>query len=148
MSLSWKSCLAVLVRIFLGGMFIYAAVPKIGDPFGFAVDVYNYRMLPDFAVGIVAAGLPWLELIVGACLVLGIRVRTTALLSMGMLGVFTLALFINTLRGINVDCGCFTADRSIGWRAVMEDMVFLLLSFWCFLSADTTGWVERVLLKK
>jgi uncharacterized membrane protein YphA (DoxX/SURF4 family) len=140
--------LPALIRILLGGLFIYAAVPKILDPFNFAVAVYNYKMLPGFAVGLVAAALPWLELVIGILLVLGVRVQASSLICTGMLVVFTLAIFINTLRGIDVDCGCFSTDRSIGWAAVVEDSILTLLSIWCLLSVPTWLSLENLFRRR
>ena len=145
MNLLKNQYLLMLVRLFLGGLFIYAAVPKIMDPFAFAVDVYNYKMLPGFAVGLVAASLPWLELAAGLLLVLGIRVRASAIIITGLLVIFTLAILINTLRGIDVDCGCFTSDRAIGWRAAAEDTVFTLLGLWYILCGKNFFCLENVL---
>ncbi len=140
-------CILFGVRLFLGVLFIYAAVPKILDPYAFAVDVYNYRMLPGFAVGIVAAGLPWIELIAGILLVAGIRTRAACLVVTGLLGIFTLALIINTLRGIDVDCGCFSAERSIGWFSAAEDAVLTLLGVWYLAKADSFLCLENAFLK-
>lgn len=140
--------LPALIRILLGALFIYAALPKILDPFNFAVAVYNYKMLPGFAVGLVAAALPWLELVIGILLVLGVRVQASSLICTGMLVVFTLAIFINTLRGIDVDCGCFSTDRSIGWAAVVEDSLLTLLSIWCLLSVPTWLSLENLFRRR
>lgn len=118
-------------RLLLGGLFIYAAVPKMLAPDAFAVAVYNYRLLPDGAIGIVAAGLPWIELVAGCMLVAGVRCRSACLVLTVLLGVFTAAMVINTLRGIDVECGCFTADRMIGWGAVAEDALLMMLGVWC-----------------
>jgi len=137
----------MIVRLFLGALFIYAAVPKIMDPFAFAVDVYNYRLLPGFAVGLVAAALPWLELAAGCLLVLGVRVRAAAVIITCLLAVFTLAMLINTVRGIDVHCGCFTSDRAIGWRAVTEDTVFTLLGIWYITCGKNFFCLENVLKK-
>jgi uncharacterized membrane protein YphA (DoxX/SURF4 family) len=61
-------------RIILGGIFIYAGVIKILDPAGFARDVSNYRMLPDLLVNPFAVVLPWIEVLAGLSLLLGIWV--------------------------------------------------------------------------
>ncbi len=137
--------LSALLRVLLGALFVYAAVPKIADPFSFAVDVYNYRLLPGWAVGVVAAGLPWLELAAGACLLLGVRVRAAALLITGMLLLFTAAMLINTIRGLDVSCGCFTVDRTIGWSAVAEDAALTLCALWCLVKARHAFCLENLL---
>jgi len=105
-------------------------------------------LLPGFAVGLVAAALPWLELLIGILLVVGVRVQASTLICTGMLVVFTLAIFINTLRGIDVDCGCFSTDRSIGWAAVAEDSLLTLLSFWCLLFVPNRFSLERLFRRR
>jgi len=129
--------LLFFVRIVLGGLFIYAAVPKIADPFLFSVQLYNYRLLPVPLVGLVAAVLPWVEFAAGMLLVVGFKPRAASCIVSCLLTIFTLALFINTLRGIDVECGCFAAERFIGWQSLVEDGLLTAVSFWYFICADS-----------
>ncbi|MFC1592259.1 MauE/DoxX family redox-associated membrane protein [Thermodesulfobacteriota bacterium] len=147
MSLLRNQYLLVLVRLLLGCLFVYAAIPKIADPFAFAVSVYNYKLLPGAGIGLVAAALPWLELVAGGCLIMGIRVRSAAVVITAMLGVFALALVVNTLRGIDVECGCFSTGRAIGWLAVAEDCALLLLGIWYVCCADAVCCLESAFRK-
>ena len=73
----------------------------------------------------VAIYLPWLELVCGAAILLVPRWRPAAgLLILGMLLGFT-GLFVSViLRGIEIDCGCFSVDGSgatIGWVDVLRN---------------------------
>ncbi|MFP4194277.1 MAG: MauE/DoxX family redox-associated membrane protein, partial [Desulfobacterales bacterium] len=49
----------VAARIFMGAVFLYASYDKILNPQAFAEAVYNYQILPDFAVNATALVLPW-----------------------------------------------------------------------------------------
>ena len=120
----------MLLRIALGGVFIYAAVPKIADPVAFAGSVAAYRILPYFWNYFAAAVLPFLELICGVLLVLGIRVRTGALI-IGVLNlVFMVALASAIVRGLDIDCGCFRqgGEKTTPWLALARDAVFLAMT--------------------
>lgn len=120
----------MLLRIALGGVFIYAAVPKIADPVAFAGSVAAYRVLPYFWNYVAAAVLPFLELICGVLLVLGIRVRTGALI-IGVLNlVFMVALASAMVRGLDIDCGCFRqgGEKTAPWIAFARDAVFLAMA--------------------
>ncbi|HVR42594.1 MAG TPA: MauE/DoxX family redox-associated membrane protein [Thermoanaerobaculia bacterium] len=102
--------LTVRVQIALGVIFVAAALPKIVDPPAFAQMIYNYRLVPGFAVNALALVLPWLELLAGLALILGIWRRSAAALVGAMLVAFIVAIGINLARGHAVDCGCFAVD--------------------------------------
>jgi uncharacterized membrane protein YphA (DoxX/SURF4 family) len=110
--------LTVRVQIALGVLFVAAALPKIVDPPGFAHMIYNYRLVPGAFVNAMALGMPWLELLVGLGLILGIWTRTSAAVVGALLLVFVAAIGINLARGNAIDCGCF--DVSAAGKSVAE----------------------------
>ena len=100
--------LSRIVRIALGAVFVYSAWPKIVDPPAFAQMIWNYRILPGWAVNPVALALPWLELLCGVALIAGCLRRGAALITGTMLVVFMGAISADLARGIAIDCGCFS----------------------------------------
>jgi hypothetical protein len=98
----------VVCRLILGGLFIYAGIHKVADPHGFAAIIYNYKLLPDTLVTVSAVVMPWVEIFAGILLVAGIYKRTSALVLSSLLLVFSVAISINLIRGLNFDCGCFS----------------------------------------
>lgn len=94
-------------QILLGAIFLYAGLSKILNVDMFADVIKNYKMLPGSLVGIAAIVLPLLEIICGALLILNVFPRLMAAILVGFLIVFILAIFINIVRGININCGCF-----------------------------------------
>jgi uncharacterized membrane protein YphA (DoxX/SURF4 family) len=101
---------ALIGRILLGGIFIYASLSKILNPDQFAQAVMNYRIVPLVSVNLFAIVLPWLELVSGIFLLVG-------LFSGGSIAMITLlmALFLGAigsalLRGLDISCGCFSTD--------------------------------------
>ncbi len=117
--------LVVLARFVVGGVFIFAAVPKIADPHAFAVAVSNYHLVPDLVSRVTGAVLPPLELLMGVALVTGVQARGAAVVSVGLLVFFAVALTRAMLLDINVDCGCFgsAARAKIGWDSVARNTV-------------------------
>ena len=99
--------LTVRVQIALGVFFVAAALPKVVDPPGFAHMIYNYRLVPGAFVNLMGLVMPWLELLTGLALILGIWTRTSAALIGTMLLVFIAAISVNLARGNAIDCGCF-----------------------------------------
>jgi rhodanese-related sulfurtransferase len=96
-----------VARWLMAGIFIYASADKIVHPAAFALDVYNYRILPDACVSVAALVLPWLELLLGLCLLSGFWLPGAVLAVNGLLVVFFAALVFNLARGLDVHCGCF-----------------------------------------
>lgn len=120
--------LTVRVQIALGAIFFAAALPKIADPPSFAHMIYNYRILPAGLINISALAMPWVELLAGLCLVLGVWVRPARWILSLMLVVFMVAISINLFRGNAIDCGCFdlsAANRTYEER--IRDMWMVLL---------------------
>jgi putative oxidoreductase len=102
--------LTIRVQLALGAIFIAAAIPKIIDPPSFAQNIYNYRLVPAAALNVLALFLPWLELLCGVALVLGVWRRTSAILVGLMLVMFIGAIGINLARDRAVNCGCFSVQ--------------------------------------
>jgi rhodanese-related sulfurtransferase/uncharacterized membrane protein YphA (DoxX/SURF4 family) len=127
----WTRITILLSRLFLGGIFIYASYDKILDPVRFAEIVFNYHIFPDLLVNPTSLFLPWLEVLVGLCLILGIWLPGAVLICNGLLLVFFLTLLFNLARGLDIDCGCFTTSigASSGGRMLwylLRDGFFLL----------------------
>jgi uncharacterized membrane protein YphA (DoxX/SURF4 family) len=104
------SLLVSFLRIALGVVFIAASLDKIENPQSFADNIANYRVLPYKLINLVALTMPWLEIVTGFFLVLGIWVRANAILVSGMLVVFSLAIIQALLRNLDISCGCFSTD--------------------------------------
>jgi uncharacterized membrane protein YphA (DoxX/SURF4 family) len=108
------------LRLLLGVVFIYASIDKILKPEGFAQAIYNYRMMPHVAINLMAIVMPWLELICGVLIVIGVFVRGSALLIGFMLLVFVIAISFALVRGLDISCGCFRVE---GGHALAADLL-------------------------
>ena len=124
----------LVARTALGCVFIYASLDKISHPELFAEAVYNYQLSPEVAVNLVALCLPWLELLSGGLLVLGVWVRGSSLILSGLMIVFLGALGINLARGLDIHCGCFTTQGSDPMTifTLFRDSLFLVLALFLF----------------
>lgn len=145
--MSWLThpWLTVRVQIALGVIFIAAAWPKIIDPPSFAHMVYNYRVLPAGLINITALTMPWLEILVGLALILGIWVKPARWIVAGMLIVFIIAIAFNLMRDNAIDCGCFdvsaagkTHEERLRdmWLVILRDIGMLLM-------VAQLAWAER-----
>jgi len=119
--------LTVRAQLVLGAVFVAAALPKVADPPGFAKAIWAYQLFPAFTVHPAALVLPWLELLCGLCLCLGLWTRAAASWCLALLLVFTAALALNLARHHPVACGCFaTLGRPLSDAERMADLRWAL----------------------
>jgi len=133
--------LTIRVQLALGAIFIIAALPKIADPPSFAHMIYNYRILPAGLINISSLVMPWVELLCGIALVLGVWRRPALAIVTILLVLFVAAISFNLLRGNAIDCGCFNvslANRTIEQR--LGDMQLDILRDFGMLSMVVQLW--------
>ena len=85
-----------------------------------------YRLLPEVLVRPVAWGLPFLELALAVLLLAGIANRIAGAASAGLLVVFMLGIASAWARGLQIDCGCFSAggpDASAGTTRYLGELL-------------------------
>lgn len=110
-----------------------SAVGKIADPAGFAESVAAYRILPNVLVNPFAMVLPWVEVFVGLSLINRISVSGSALLAIVLSFVFLVAVISAMVRGLDIECGCFTVAKSkVGWELIARDLILLGMSLVLF----------------
>jgi len=118
--------LALLLRVYLAGVFIYASLHKINFPAEFADNIAGYLLVPYWMVNPLAVFMPWLELVCGLFLLSGVRVRAAVLFVCGMLVMFTLAVIAALVLDTPISCGCFqSAGEAISWWTVARDLAWL-----------------------
>ena len=134
-TLAW---LSLALRLGIGVVLVYASIPKLAHPGQFADIVTNYRVLPALLVPWLALTLPWLELIIGVFLVLGVVTRAVAILSTAMFAAFTVGLVSAQVRHLDIACGCFNVAVSSGKtsQSLWEAVLLLLASIALVIVAD------------
>ena len=116
--------ISYILRLLLGVLFIYASIDKIKSPEKFLKILYNYQLLPYMLLNPIAIILPWLECIVGISLITGIFLEGGVIWANLLLIIFFLALLIDFLRGMNINCGCFNLSQN---PSAQHNMLWYLL---------------------
>ncbi len=128
-----KRRLVFCVRLVLGGLFLYAGLSKIGQPYHFAASIQAYQLLPQFLLGLTAVAIPWIETVSAAALILGYKPRSALLTLIILLAVFMAIILLTLARGLDIDCGCgLLANRRVGWLVLAEDGALLLITGWLY----------------
>jgi uncharacterized membrane protein YphA (DoxX/SURF4 family) len=143
----WKQdgSLALVARLILGAVFIYASMDKIAHPAAFAQAVRNYQILPGVMINLTAIVLPWLELVIGVLLLIGLFQEGSIPIVTLLLSVFFGAMVFNLARGLDIHCGCFHTstqgtDRAPMLWYVFRDGLLLLPALYLFYR---TFWARR-----
>ena len=124
---------ALIARVLLGTWFVYSGGMKI---FGtvldrFTRDVANYQLVKPPWDAVAAYTVPWLELIAGVCLMLGILRRGAILTFAGLVVVFSISVGWAWYRGLDISCGCHGGDTPIQyWTKAAEFTGYFLLLGW------------------
>ncbi len=120
----------LVLRVVLGVIFIVAGASKIGHAIEFAQQIAAFGLVPRALVAPMALGLPFLEVLLGGYLVLGLFTRTAAWIATVLLAVFDLAIASAVMRGLHLSCGCFGPNDSTvtTWWEVARDAAFVLLA--------------------
>ena len=117
------------IRLMLGAILLWSGLVKARQPFEFLWTVYAYRLVGARAGLLIAAWLPWLEVVLGCCLIAGIFMEGALVTATCLTGSFTWAIFSAWHRGLDIGCGCFgTSEGTINGHSVLHSGALLIVS--------------------
>ena len=129
----------LVARVLLGVVFILMGAAKTSDPAGFLKMIREYHMFPEqtyLLMNLTAVVLPWLEVVCGMLLLLGLATRGSALLLAMLLAAFTVAVAARAIGiyhagnipfcAIKFDCGCGAGEQYICTKIPENTGLFLL----------------------
>jgi protein-disulfide isomerase len=143
--------LGTVVRLFLGAIWIWAAVPKLRSPRTFVQAVRAYDVTPEWLSKAIGYGLPVLEFAIGVLLILGIVVRMSAIASAALLVVFLIGVIQAAARGLKLECGCFGGGGETVQThytiEILRDIGLLILAGYLVLWSFTRLSIEEFLAR-
>ncbi len=126
-----KHAVQMLLRLVIGGVFIWAGILKALDPAGFAQDIEAYQLLPYTLSVAAALYLPWLEIFCALALISGCWIKGAATNLTALLLIFIGALISAWWRGFDINCGCFSGASETGdylWPILRDAMLLFAVS--------------------
>ena len=130
----------LLLRLVIGGLFVYASLNKVFNQQEFAKAIYNYKLLPGGLVNLFAIVLPYIEFFAGIFLILGIFKKGSSFLIGSMLVVFIIALTRAYVLGLDISCGCFSletvSEKSDILQRIIEDILMLIGCILIYFKSD------------
>ena len=131
-----RDWIGLIARLVTGGVWLIAGARKLGDPAESVRAVRAYELLPEAVVPTVGHLLPVVEVLVGACLLMGLLTRPMAVLSALLFVAFIIGIASAWARGLQIDCGCFggggydpDATAKYPWE-IARDVGLLAASAW------------------
>jgi uncharacterized membrane protein YphA (DoxX/SURF4 family) len=128
----------LVIRFALGGLLLYSSIHKIAEPNQFAVAIRAYKLLPLQFTNIFAIVVGWSEALTGVMLIFGVMTRKAAGAATILLVLFTVAVVSTVVRGMVIDCGCFSTK---GGEAT--DAIAVLRNIFLICAALMVMWFDR-----
>ena len=122
--------LSFVFRIGLGSVFLVSGASKLPDRASFVNTCVGYDILPDALARSYCNALPWVEIVIGALLVLGLLSRFASAIGVLAALSFVIANSVIIYRGLNLECGCLGVWAGLHTRdALIIDFVLLIMGF-------------------
>ncbi|WP_163510914.1 MauE/DoxX family redox-associated membrane protein [Fodinicola acaciae] len=127
---------SLVLRLALGIIWLAAALPKITDVDGNVRSVRVYELgVPDVVNQVIGIGQPFLELLLGLLLIVGVATRWVSAFSGLVFLIFIGGIASAWARGLRIDCGCFSKGGQLAAGAdpaylqeIVRDSGFLLIA--------------------
>ena len=117
-------------RLAVGITFIVSGAGKLPERALFIEKVEEFNLLPDTLAHFYGNVLPWIEIVIGALLIIGLLSRFAAVIAMLSSLSFIIANSVVLYRGLNLECGCFGQAAVLQTRdALIIDCVMLIVAF-------------------
>jgi uncharacterized membrane protein YphA (DoxX/SURF4 family) len=125
----------------VGGVFLVSAIGKLLDKSGTEASMARYPFLPRGAGKLIANYFPFVELLVGVLLVLGLFTRLASVAAIALFVLFTTLIVYDLTRGSNASCHCFgrLSDEKLTPMAVIRNAALMGLALLVALAFD--GWL-------
>ena len=122
---------ALVLRVLLGMWFMYSGGGKIfvTGLDRFTRDVANYRLVTAPLDAVVAYSVPWVELVGGICLMLGVLRKGTLLAMTGLVLSFCTAVGWAWSKNLDISCGCHGGDTKLNYWWKAAELTGYLLVF-------------------
>lgn len=142
---AWRFWSLLVLRIVLGLVMLYAAVPKFFDWENFSFSefsstfpppidlspfariIYNYRVLPVELVNLAGMVVPSLEMLCAFCLLAGCWLWPATIILTILQSTFLAGMVQAMIRGLDIHCGCFVGvDTKVGFLTLGRDSLILI----------------------
>lgn len=123
--------MAVCLRVFIGLVLLVSGFEKLISPYqNFLYVLQSYELFPAGLEKPIALIVPWVELLVGIFMVLGLWLNWALAGSLALFGCFIMIVGQALFRHLSLDqCGCFGENIHIAphYIIIFDSIMFLIL---------------------
>lgn len=122
-----RELIVLVIRIALGGTFVFSGTVKLFDLGGFASNLavwgFDWGMFSIIVVVLISL----IELMAGICLMLGLLIKTASSVLGALVLLFIAVIIPQVTVGSVIDCGCFGSvlERKVDALLLLSDFVLL-----------------------
>ena len=109
----WKDWVGLLCRLVLGVVMLAAGVPKALNIAETQQVTRAYQILPYELANAWGMVMPFVEVVIGVLLILGLMTRLAAVVAGLLMIAFIIGIVSVWVRGIKIDCGCFGGGGAV-----------------------------------
>ena len=139
----------IIIRAFVGILFIFSGLVKLNDPMGTAIKMeeyfevfsndiwsaFHYLVPMAMHIGLFVV---ILEVLLGVALLINYKMRFTSVILLLLIVFFTFLTFYSAAFDKVTDCGCFgDAIPLTPWQSFFKDIILLILIIYLFYRRDT-----------
>lgn len=139
-------------RLFVGSLLIIAGLLKIraGSQW-FLQNILAFSLVKGKLAWFLAQWLPWIEILCGGLLFIGLMVPLITVASFTLLLGFTLVVISTFLRGASVNCGCFgerhdSKSAQVRWAVAYRNFMLTGILVLVYLGGTTSISVDAWLM--
>lgn len=116
-------------RLVVAVLLLRSSFAHLENSYAFLDTVYSYQIFSEVCGNLVALFLPFLQLVLGVCLLLRYWTTTAYLLSIGLLISLTAVQIQAMVRGLDIECGCFGPVDTVrmSWTTLLVSAGTLVL---------------------
>lgn len=134
----------VIVRLFIGSLLVFASTQKLFFPYqNFLYIVESYQIFPATLSQLIVFIFPWIELIVGVFLILGLWLKWILRAALLIFAGFIIIVAQAVIRDLPIkDCGCFGEWFSLPLYGILtvDSLVLLMTIGLLFNIPRTSQW--------
>ncbi|WP_377642851.1 MauE/DoxX family redox-associated membrane protein [Oryzobacter terrae] len=144
-----RDLVGLLARLVLGVVLVYAGAAKVGSPLTAQRAVQAYEIFPMDLAGAIGLALPFVEVVLGVLLLLGLFTRPVAVVSTVLMLAFVAGIAQAWARGLTIDCGCFGGGGQIGAdetrypQEIARDLAFAAAGAWLAVRPRTLASLDQ-----
>lgn len=147
--------LRIISRVLIGLIFLFSGYVKVIDPVGSAIkfgeyfEAFHMHALAPASL-VFGVMLAVVELVIGICLLFGVKVKLISWATLAFMVFFTVLTFILAVFNPVSDCGCFgDAIKLTNWETFYKNLIILPFTIFIFIQRsnyksyfpDKTEWM-------